>query len=270
MPATHKIVYRHSLAVRVTHWIWALCLAVLLMSGLQIFNAHGALYWGPASTFGKGWLSMQAVEGSDGKAQGVTALFGHRFDTTGVLGLAPGPDGDLTERPFPAWITLPSGQDLALARRWHFFFAWLLVLDGFAFYAFAFAGGHWRALVPSRQQLAGIGRSIWNHLRLRFPHGADYNVLQKLAYLAVLFVLLPLMVLSGLAMAPALDNTLPLIGLFGGRQVARTIHFVTASGLVLFFVVHIAMVLVSGVWNNLRSMITGRYVTHSGGEDGEA
>ena len=264
-------VYRHSLAVRLTHWIWALCLALLLMSGLQIFNAHSALYWGQASTFGKPWLAMQAAEGADGKEQGVTTVFGHRFDTTGWLGLAPGSDGELAQRGFPAWITLPSGQDLATARRWHFFFAWLLVLNGLVFYAFAFAGGHWRALVPSRRQLAGIGRSIWDHLMLRFPHGAEYNVLQKLAYFAVLFVLLPLMVLSGLAMSPALDNAVPLLGLFGGRQSARAIHFITAFGLVLFFLVHIVMVLVSGVWNNLRSMITGRYVTRpAGGVDDEA
>jgi thiosulfate reductase cytochrome b subunit len=265
------LVHRHSLAVRLTHWIWTLCLALLLMSGLQIFNAHSALYWGQASTFGKPWLAMQAVDAGDGKEQGVTTVFGHRFDTTGWLGLAPGSEGDLTERGFPAWITLPHGQDLATGRRWHFFFAWLLVLDGLVFYLFAFAGGHWRALMPSRRQLAGIGRSVWNHLRLSFSHGAEYNVLQKLAYSIVLFVLLPLMVLSGLAMAPALDNAVPVLGLFGGRQSARTIHFVTASALVLFFFVHIVMVVLSGVWNNLRSMITGRYATGpAGGADDEA
>jgi thiosulfate reductase cytochrome b subunit len=262
-------VYRHSLAVRLTHWIWALCLALLLMSGLQIFNAHSALYWGEASPFGRPWLALQAAEGKDGKPLGVTVVFGHRFDTTGLLGLSPGPDGELTERAFPAWITLPGGQDLATGRRWHFFFAWLLVLDGLVYYAFAFAGGHWRALVPSSGQLAGIGRSILNHLRLRFSHGAQYNVLQKLAYAAVLFVLLPLMVLSGLAMSPALDNAVPVLGLFGGRQSARAIHFVTATALVLFFFVHIVMVLVSGVWNNLRSMITGRYSTGPAGDADE-
>ncbi len=198
-------------------------------------------------------------------------MLGHRFDTTGWLGFAPGSEGELTERGFPAWITLPRSQDLATARRWHFFFAWLLVLDGLVFYLFAFAGGHWRALVPSRRQLAGIGRSIWDHLRLRFSHGAEYNVLQKLAYAIVLFVLLPLMVLSGLAMSPALDNAVPVLGLFDGRQSARSVHFLTAWALVLFFLVHIVMVLVSGVWNNLRSMITGRYATRpAGGGDERA
>ncbi len=258
-------VYRHSLAVRLTHWVWAICLAVLLMSGLQIFNAHSALYWGRDSDFGHGWLSLQAVEGSDGNARGVTTLFGRSFDTTGYLGLTTGADGELTDRGFPAWITLPHGQDLATARRWHFFFAWLLVLDGLAYFAFALLAGHWRALVPSARQFAGLGRSILDHVRLRFRYEAGYNVLQKLAYLAVLFVLLPLMVLSGLAMSPALDNVVPVLGLLGGRQCARTIHFLTASSLVLFFLVHIAMVLASGVWNNLRSMITGRYVVAAGG-----
>src|SRR5215475_13632349 len=98
------IVYRHSLAVRLTHWIWAICLGVLLMSGLQIFNAHGALYWGHTSPFGKPWLAMQAVEGPDGNARGVTTVFGYRFDTTGVLGFAPGSEGDLAENAFPAWM----------------------------------------------------------------------------------------------------------------------------------------------------------------------
>ena len=110
----------------------------------------------------------------------------------------------------------------------------------------------------------GEGQRIFRRFdlafRLRFPHGVQYNVLQKLAYAAVLFVLLPLMVLSGLAMSPGMDSALPpLLTLFDGRQSARTVHFVTASALVLFFLVHIVMVLVSGVWNNLRSMLTGRY-----------
>ncbi len=265
-------VYRHSLAVRLTHWIWALCLALLLMSGLQIFNAHAALYWGQASDFDRPWLAMKAVEGADGNAVGLTTVFGHQFNTTGLLGVSTGPDGELLGRGFPAWITVPSDQDLAAGRRWHFFFAWLLVFDGFAYYVFAFAAGHWRDLIPSRHQVAHIGHSIWDHLRLRFSHDAHYNVLQKLSYMAVLFVLLPLMVLTGLAMSPGVDSAVPaLVTLFDGRQSARTIHFVTATALVLFFMIHVAMVLVSGAWNNMRSMITGRYATKpTGGPDDKA
>jgi thiosulfate reductase cytochrome b subunit len=125
--------------------------------------------------------------------------------------------------------------------------------------------GHVRHdLAPTDRELKHIGSSIGEHVRLRFPEGEEakrYNVLQKLAYLAVIFVLLPLMLLTGLAMSPGMDAGYPfLLDIFGGRQSARTIHFLTASAIVLFFLVHIVMVLVSGVWNNLRSMITGRYV----------
>ncbi|MGH6831717.1 MAG: cytochrome b/b6 domain-containing protein, partial [Methyloceanibacter sp.] len=113
------------------------------------------------------------------------------------------------------------------------------------------------------QELRHIGASIAEHARLRFPKGEEakrYNVLQKLTYLFVALVLLPLMLLTGLAMSPGMDAAFPiLLDVFGGRQSARTIHFIAASGIVLFFVVHIVMVLLTGVWNNLRSMVTGRY-----------
>ena len=102
--------------------------------------------------------------------------------------------------------------------------------------------------------------------RLRFPKGEEakrYNVLQKLSYLLVALVLLPLMLLTGLAMSPGMDAAFPvLLDIFGGRQTARTIHFLSASLIVIFVVVHLVMVLITGVWNNLRSMITGRYVVH--------
>jgi thiosulfate reductase cytochrome b subunit len=127
------------------------------------------------------------------------------------------------------------------------------------------ASGHLRRdLTPSRNELKHIGASILEHARLKFPKGDEakrYNVLQKLAYLAVALVLLPLMLLTGLAMSPAMDAAFPvLLDMFGGRQSARTIHFISATGIVLFVVVHLVMVLISGVWNNLRSMITGRYM----------
>ncbi len=100
-------------------------------------------------------------------------------------------------------------------------------------------------------------------MRLRFPKGDEakrYNVLQKLAYLIVVFVLGPVMVLAGLTMSPRLDASYPiLLEIFGGRQSARTIHFICAFSFLGFFVIHIVMVLLSGVFNNLRSMITGWY-----------
>jgi thiosulfate reductase cytochrome b subunit len=121
-----------------------------------------------------------------------------------------------------------------------------------------------RDLAPSGRELKHIGASIAEHIKLRFPKGEEakrYNVLQKLAYLGAVLVLLPLMLLTGLAMSPGMDAAFPLlIDVFGGRQSARTIHFISATLIVLFFIVHIVMVLISGVWNNLRSMITGRYV----------
>ena len=101
------------------------------------------------------------------------------------------------------------------------------------------------------------------HAKLQFPKGEaarHYNVLQKLTYMAVAFVLLPLMVLTGLTMSPGLDSAFHvLLDVFGGRSSARSLHFICASLLVAFVVVHVVMVLVSGVWNNLRSMVTGRY-----------
>lgn len=259
-----EIVYRHSLAVRLTHWVNALCLLVLLMSGLQIFNAHPTLYFGSISEPDRAVLSLDAVERNDGSYAGVTTIAGAAFDTTGVLGLSTGPSGRVEARGFPQWITLPSYRDLATGRRWHFFFAWLLVLNGLAYLTYGFFSGHMRRdLSPTRAEIGDIGHSISEHVRLRFPKGEEakrYNVLQKLAYLAVIFGLLPLVFLTGLTMSPGMDAAFPwLLDVFGGRQSARTIHFLCAFALTLFFIVHIVMVFVSGAFNNIRSMITGRY-----------
>jgi len=265
------LVFRHGLVVRITHWVNALCLLVLLMSGLQIFNAHATLYWGSKSEPDRAILSMRAVQRDDGSYAGITTIGSHTFDTTGVLGLS-GSGENLESRGFPAWITLPSYRDLATGRRWHFAFAWLFVLNGLAYLIYTIASGHARRdLAPTRGELEHIGTSISEHIRFHFPKGEEakrYNVLQKLAYLAVIFGLLPLAILSGLTMSPTLDAVFPLLlDLFGGRQSARTVHFLCASGIVLFVLVHVFMVLVSGVWNNLRSMITGRYAieTSEGG-----
>jgi thiosulfate reductase cytochrome b subunit len=264
-----SVVYRHTLAVRITHWVNALCLLVLLLSGLQIFNAHTTLYLGSKSDPAHAVLSMRAVRRQDGSYAGLTTIGATTFDTTGVLGLSRGPSGQLEARGFPDWITLPTYRDLATGRRWHFFFAWALVLNGLAYLIYALLSGHVaRDLAPSGGDLRHIGRSVWEHIRFRFPKGEEakrYNVLQKLAYLAVIFGLLPLVILTGLTMSPALDSVFPvLLDIFGGRQSARTIHFLCAFAIVLFVLVHVFMVLVSGLWNNLRSMITGRYVIETG------
>jgi thiosulfate reductase cytochrome b subunit len=259
-----ELVYRHSVAVRVTHWVNVLCLLILLMSGLQIFNAHPHLYFGNRSDPGEAVLSMRAAQSTDGTPVGLTTIGNTTFDTTGVLGLSTNAYGRLEARGFPSWITLPSYRDLATGRRWHFFFAWLFVLNGLAYLVYSLWSGHVRRdLKPSGSQLRNIGRDIRDHIRLKFPKGDEarhYNVLQKLAYLAVIFALLPLVVLTGLTMSPGLNAAFPfLVDLFGGRQSARTIHFLCATGIVLFVIVHVVMVLISGFWNNMRSMITGRY-----------
>lgn len=260
-----EIVYRHTLAVRITHWVNAFCLLVLLLSGLQIFNAHPSLYFGDKSEPDRAVLSMKAIERDDGSYAGITTIGSAQFDTTGVFGLSRDANGELQSRGFPSWITLPSYRDLATGRRWHFFFAWLFVLNGLAYLVYAAWSGHVRRdLAPTRSQLRHIGQSVWEHIRFRFPKGEEaksYNVLQKLAYLAVIFGLLPLIVLTGLTMSPAMNAAFPfMLDMFGGRQSARTIHFLCAAGITAFVVVHLVMVVATGTWNNIRSMITGRYV----------
>lgn len=224
-PVTQRCYRRHATLVRIAHWVNAFCFLFLLMSGLQIFNAHPALYVGNSSGFGHPLLSFHA---------------------------------------FPSWITVPSYQDLAAGRRWHFFFAWGLVLNGLVYLIWGFARRHFgRDLLPRPAELSHIGREVIEHLRLRFPRGEAarrYNVLQQLTYLLVVFGLFPLMILTGLTMSPGIDSLVPqLLTLFGGRQTARLIHFAVAWSLVLFVIVHLVLVVVSGLWNNLRSMVTGWY-----------
>jgi thiosulfate reductase cytochrome b subunit len=265
-PIGRKMAPRHALATRITHWINALCVTVLLMSGLQIFLAHPALYWGqygadadpPAFEIG-----AETVEG--GAERGFVRLGSRAIDTTGAFGLVPGADGELTERAFPRWATLPSWRSLTLGRRWHFFFAWLFVANLTAYYVLGVLNHHLRRdLAPTRAELRprAILADIVDHLRLKFPKGEaalHYNPLQKLAYLGVIGALLPTMILTGLTMSPGMDAILPwLVELFGGRQSARTVHFIAASLLLLFVAVHLAMVVLAGPINGVRAMITGR------------
>ncbi|WP_353980816.1 cytochrome b/b6 domain-containing protein [Salinicola endophyticus] len=250
---------RHPLPVRLWHWVNLWCLVVMLMSGLQIFNAHPALYWGSASDFDAPWLELYAIRAPDGDIRGQTALGPWVFDTTGVLGYSTA-NGQEQVRGFPAWSTLPSYQYLSMGRLWHFFFAWLFAGAGALFVLYALLSGHLRRdLWLSGAQWRGLGRDLLDHLRLRFhgPHGG-YNGLQKLSYLGVLLVALPLMIVTGLCMSPTFNAAAPwLLELFGGRQSARSIHFIVAAALVLFFLVHIAMVLLSGPWRQLKDMLTG-------------
>jgi len=273
-PAAGYLYYRHALPVRIMHWVNVVALTILLMSGLQIFNAHPALYWGKSSYTGAPPLmEMRTLQKPDGAVVGVTRVFGREFDTTGLFGLSNERNGALAARGFPWWATIPDNQWLSMGRAWHFFFAWVFLLNGLAYIVYTVASRHLaRDLVPTREDWRGIGASIRDHLRFRHPQGEAakrYNVLQKLTYLTVVFVLLPLIVLMGVAMSPWMNSVLPgWVDLFGGRQAARTIHFIAAWLLVLFVLIHVFEAAISGLWNNLRSMITGRYrVSGEGGDD---
>lgn len=262
---------RHSVVTRLTHWLNVLCLSFLLLSGLQIFNAHPELYWGRYGANGDPAVLTIGSDDDGGTPSGFVRIAGLQFATTGILGVS-NVNGEQTSRAFPAWATIPSFQDLAAGRRWHFFFAWLFLINGILYLGFSVLSGHFRRdLAPQAHELSPrhLGREVLDHARLRFPEGEEarhYNALQKLTYLAVIVVLLPLMVLTGLTMSPGVDATLPaLVDAFGGRQSARTIHFITASALVIFVIVHVSMVALSGTWNNVRSMITGRYAIQEKG-----
>ncbi|WP_049731405.1 cytochrome b/b6 domain-containing protein [Rhizobium ecuadorense] len=262
---------RHSVVTRLTHWLNVLCLSFLLLSGLQIFNAHPELYWGNYGADGDPVVLTVGSKDEGGKPSGFVHFAGLQVPTTGVFGVS-NVDGEPTARAFPSWATIPSFQDLAAGRRWHFFFAWLFVINGIFYLGFSLLSGHFRKdLAPKHHELSPghLGREILDHARLRFPEGKEakhYNALQKLTYLAVIVILLPMMVLTGLTMSPGVDAAFPaLVDIFGGRQSARTIHFITASALIIFVIVHVAMVVLSGTWNNMRSMITGRYAIQEKG-----
>lgn len=259
------LIYRHKLPIRIMHWINVLCFIVLLMSGLNIFNAHPALYLGKSSYTGRPpILEMKAAQKANGELVGITKVFGQQLNTTGLFGASVGPKGNLINRGFPSWLTVPGPNWLAKARHWHFFFAWLFVVNGICYVAYSFLTKHMqRNLLTTKSDRAGIWQSIKDHMRFKHASGEDarrYNVLQKMAYLSVIFILLPLVILMGMAMSPFLNSLLPgWIDLFGGRQSARTIHFIVAWLLVGFVFIHVFLVIITGLWNNLRGMITGQF-----------
>jgi thiosulfate reductase cytochrome b subunit len=211
---------RHPAVVRITHWITALSFVGLLYSGIQILIAHPRLYWGE----------------------------------TGALG---GPS--LVDLPIPFMIG-HSGW----GRYLHFLSAWVCILTGLVYALFGLLSHHFaKNLLPAKGDLAWgrIWRMVWHDMHLKRPDAEEaltYNVLQRLAYLAVVFVLFPLVILSGLAMSPAIASVVPVLRSgFGGQQSARTIHFFVALALVLFLCVHIAMVWLAGFTDRVRAMITG-------------
>ena len=260
--AKGPLIYRQSIWTRVTHWIWAICLFFLLLTGLQIFNAHPALYIGQESGFEyeNAILEIGAVN-TDAGPRGRTTIFGQSFDST-ALGL--GVSGT-AERPtftgFPGAVTIPSYRDLGTGRVVHFFFGWIFVATIFVWFLASFINGHIRRdIVPMPSDIAGVPKDVADHARFRFNHGRSYGPLQKLAYFGVFFVLFPLIVATGLTMSPGINAAAPwMLDIFGGRQTARTIHFVVMLLLVAFFIIHILMVVAAGPINELRSMLSGWY-----------
>ncbi|PAX07593.1 cytochrome b/b6 domain-containing protein [Sphingomonas lenta] len=222
------IVKRHRLATRVWHWVNAVAVIVLLGSGLGISNAHRRLYWGEyGANFDAAWAEVPR---------------------------------------FPDWVTIPGYYSLALSRRWHLFFAVVLGFGLLAYMVVSLLNRHFqRKLAIRRGELSR--RHIWAdfraHLDFRFhdPEAPDqYNLFQKLSYALVLFVLLPLAILTGMALSPWLNATFPwILDLLGGRQSARSIHFIASGLIALFTVVHLTLVILAGTWNELRSMVTGRW-----------
>jgi len=251
-------VLRHRLSTRIWHWTNALAVFTLLMSGLMIFNAHPRLYWGQyGANRDRAWLQI----GSD-ETRGYLQIGNRRWDTSGVLGRWEDPQGRVQRRAFPHWATIPSTYNLALARRWHLSFAWLFAFGLLAFMIRAFWNGHVRRdLSFTRAEIApsAVWRDVKDHLKLRFDHGGGYNVLQKASYIGVIFMLLPLLILTGLTMSPGMDAAWPwLLDLFGGRQSARSIHFIAAVAIVVFVIVHLLLVLLAGPVRGIGGMITGR------------
>ena len=261
-PQAGDLVRRHRLSTRIWHWVNAVTLLVLLMSGLMIFNAHPRLYWGEyGANFDYAWLEIGQRGG-----EGYLRIGSWRVPAGQWLGAWIDAGGIERHRAFPYWATLPSHYSLADGRIWHLAFAWALAVGLLVYLLWSLVNGHLRRDIHiSRNEWrpSHIWRDIKAHARLRFPTGAAalrYNVLQKISYATVLFGLIPLMIVTGLALSPGTDAWAPLITeLFGGRQSARSVHFLCAWGLVAFVVVHVVMVLLAGPINEVRSIVTGKY-----------
>jgi thiosulfate reductase cytochrome b subunit len=224
---------RHTAFVRVTHWVTALCFFALLLSGLEIVISHPRFYWGETGNIYTPALFVLPIPASR-----ATVTTGYRF-------VMPDQNG---------W-----------SRYLHFQSAWVAVLTGLLYAVYGLFTAHFRRnLLPAGADLSwrAVTRVLANHLRLKPPGESEawsYNVLQRLSYLFVIFGLFPLVIWTGLAMSPAVASAFPpAVTAFGGQQSARTIHFFVTIFLVLFLLVHIAMVYLAGFRNRMRAMITGR------------
>jgi thiosulfate reductase cytochrome b subunit len=244
----------HAPWVRVAHWIGAASLLVLAVSGYLMLMVHPRLYWGEV--------------GNDLTPALIELPISRNHQHGGWTPPKPFAIGAGTGAPVSASRTFEIFNQNGWGRSLHFLAAWCLVVPGLVYLLRGLAGGHFRAhLWPRGGELAphAIRAAVVDHLHLRIPAatgGPRYNVLQKLAYTSVVFVAAPLMVLTGLAMSPAIGAALPwLPGLFGGYQSARTIHFFVFVWLVLFVLVHLVMVVASGFRKQMRAMTFPERVT---------
>ncbi len=258
------LVKRHRISTRLWHWLNVITIFIMIMSGLMIFNAHPRLYWGQyGANYETPWFE---IGHNAANTHGMVMIGKYMFDTTGVLGLSHYADGSTNAHAFPGWITLPEHYSLTMARHWHLFFAWVLVLPWAAYLLVSFFNRHiQRDLAPTRAELKpkAIWQDIVDHAKFHFPKGAaaiHHNFLQKLAYLGVLFGLIPTMILSGLSLSPGMTAAWPwLLWLMGGRASARSVHFICMSLIIGFILVHLALVVAVGPYNEIRSMITGKF-----------
>ena len=224
---------RHSLLVRVTHWLTTLAFLALLVSGLELVVSHPRFYWGEVGNVNTRPLFHIPIPAS------------RNLVPTGYGYVLPDQNG---------W-----------SRYLHFQSAWVLVLTGLVYVGIGLFRGHFRRdLFPTRSDLSAkrLLASIREHLRFKRPGAEDawsYNVLQRLGYLVIIFVGFPLIVWTGLAMSPSFVSAFPTsVNVLGGQQSARTLHFLLTGALVVFLLVHILMVILAGFWSRVRAMITGR------------
>ena len=224
---------RHSALVRTTHWIIALSFLALLVSGVEILISHPRFYWGENGNVLTPVLFKLPIPSS------------RSLVPTGYGYVLPDQNG---------W-----------SRSLHFQSAWLVVLTGLVYVIAGFLTGHFRNnLLPRGEEVSwrALGKTIASHLRFEPLSAAEawtYNLLQRLSYLFVIFILFPMVIWTGLAMSPAFTSAFPeSVTLLGGRQSARTIHFFVASSLLLFLLVHVGMVWFAGFRSRMRTMITGR------------
>lgn len=253
-----RLIYRYAFLTRASHWLWVLAFAVLISSGLQIFNASPNLDASDKSDPARRVLAI----GSPRSGVGTTTIFGRTFVTTGLLGWTDDGMGSRDAHAFPAWLLVPGFQDLADGRRWHLFFAWIAALCWLTWLVSAAVKGSLREMILRPSDLPKLWPMQAYYLKLRKeppPHGI-YNPLQKAAYTTIGLVIAPLVVLTGLALSPGIDAIAqPLTAALGGRQFARLWHFAGMVLLIGFFAVHVFQVATQGVVNQMNSMITGWY-----------